>query len=161
VVEKNKVLPYKIVHWHDRSIWNKSKKGKYAQFGLLNSIETNIIAKYLIYPENDTIFTFTDTPPLRKGQEDDYAEQIEKIRSIQRQAINDLELNQTSVQVDLIINKQGKIKDHVIGEIDPSVTDHDKFRKYIDQIVKNYPPYSPAEFRGEKVTFKKLLIIRF
>jgi len=101
VVEKNKFLPYKIVHWHDRSIWNKSKKGKHVTLGLSNRTETNLIAKYLIYPKNDTIFTFTDTHPSRKGQKNDYAEQLEKIRSIQRQAINDLELNQNSVKVAL------------------------------------------------------------
>ncbi|WP_321425061.1 hypothetical protein [uncultured Bacteroides sp.] len=130
----------------------------------LSNIETkttDIIAIYRIM-NNDSIKTYsvTDTPPKYPKGPDALHENIRNSR-FYTLAKKNLNLPEVTVDVEFIVDKNGKTNAFKIISTRPQIEIKEDLNKYISLIFKTLPDYIPGKFNGKNVDFEMFESIRF
>ncbi len=120
----------------------------------LSKIPNDIIATFCLYGDSTREYLFTQSPPSFPGDED------AKLKYVLHspyyiQAMKELKLHHVVVDVQYIIDKDGKIKDITVTEINGKTDNIEELKKLTKLIIANMPTQIPATFMGEKVDYLK------
>ncbi|MNL27896.1 hypothetical protein D3C87_1495170 [compost metagenome] len=155
VTETRKCADYKVITVRD-------KKGSGAIININHNLtkanEPNVIALYKLYPDGHKLFHVTPQPPAFPGGEDAQWTFLNKNNKHREDAIKELKISNSLVEVTYTIDKNGNVTDIKLVNITSDVDKFDKaqmdrLREYVTLIFSEMPRHSPAVFRGERVDY--------
>lgn len=149
VIENHKCRDYKTVFVHDK----RNKNGVIlANPDITNLQSTDIIAVYLLFNDDSTLFTFTKTPPEYIGGLDVKRRYMENNPYV-KEAKEKLNTSKLVVSIEYIVDKTGSRNNLKILRTNKPVSQMDILEKYIKLIFESLPRESPAQYQYQNVNY--------